>query len=266
MLLHLAAGVFSLTLVHLPAPPTALEDQAVALVFEPAAPAPRAVPPPVPTPSAVTPGVPPEPPAPPEAPVLAAVTPSPPEPPSPTEAPPPPAVPPPPPAANALAPPVPVPPHLARQPPPRPLPAKPLRTATAAPSRTAPAAPTGAAAQEAPSAEPSKAGEDTAPPRAAQPAPITADWQRALGSWLAAHKTYPDEARRRGEEGRVVLHFTVDRSGKVLGVALASGSGWPRLDDAAQAMLRGASLPAFPTEMGQERVTVTVQIRYRLTD
>jgi hypothetical protein len=31
-------------------------------------------------------------------------------------------------------------------------------------------------------------------------------------------------------------------------------------------MLRGASLPAFPTEMEQERVTVTVQIRYRLTD
>src|SRR5208337_5196106 len=119
--------------------------------------------------------------------------------------------------------------HLARQPPPRPRPAKLPRTASAAPSRTAPAAPTGAATPpEAPSAEPSKVSEHPAPPRAAQPAPITADWQRALGSWLAAHKTYPDEARRRGEEGHAVLRFTVDRSGRVLAVALASGSGWPR--------------------------------------
>jgi hypothetical protein len=31
-------------------------------------------------------------------------------------------------------------------------------------------------------------------------------------------------------------------------------------------MLRNASLPPFPAEMPQEQLTVTVQIRYRLSD
>ncbi len=106
----------------------------------------------------------------------------------------------------------------------------------------------------------------TASTPAAPPAPIAIDWQRELFGWLASHKTYPDAARQRGEQGPVVLRFIVDRSGKVLEVTLVSGSGSPRLDDAAQAMLRNASLPPFPAQMPQERVTATVQIRYRLTD
>ncbi len=96
--------------------------------------------------------------------------------------------------------------------------------------------------------------------------PIASDWQHALFGWLAAHKTYPDAARRRGEQGRVLLRFTVDRSGHVLDVVLLNGSGSPRLDHAAQAILRAASLPPFPAAMPQDRVTVTVQIKYRLTD
>jgi outer membrane biosynthesis protein TonB len=51
-----------------------------------------------------------------------------------------------------------------------------------------------------------------------------------------------------------------------LDVTLVSGSASPRLDDAAQAILRNASVPPFPTTMPQDRITVTVQIRYRLTD
>jgi protein TonB len=264
MLLHLTAGGFLLTFVHLPTTPTVLDDQVVALVF---APVPHAEPPPVPTVAAVTPGVPPEPPAPPEAPVLAANPPSAPEAASPTEAPPLPAIPPPPPAINRLAtPPVPPPPHPPRQPPPKLRSAKPSRTATAASSPPPPAAPTREAAPPAtPSAAPATAGENAAA-RAAPPAPIASDWQHSVFGWLAAHKTYPDEARRRGEEGRVTLRFTIDRLGKVLAVKLVGGSGSPRLDDAAQAMLRNASLPPFPAEMPQEQLTVTVQIRYRLSD
>jgi protein TonB len=232
MLLHLTAGGFLLTFVHLPTTPTVLDDQVVALVF---APVPHAEPPPVPTVAAVTPGVPPEPPAPPEAPVLAANPPSAPEAASPTEAPPLPAIPPPPPAINRLAtPPVPPPPHPPRQPPPKLRSAKPSRTATAASSPPPPAAPTREAAPPAtPSAAPATAGENAAA-RAAPPAPIASDWQHSVFGWLAAHKTYPDEARRRGEEGRVTL--------------------------------RNASLPPFPAEMPQEQLTVTVQIRYRLSD
>lgn len=267
MLLHLAAGMVSLLIVHLPATPTALDDQAVALVFTPAETAPRAEPPPVPTPVAVTPAVPPQPPGLPEDPVPTAIPPSPAPPPSQPEAPLAPVIPPPPATVTPLPTPlVPVPPHPPPRPAPRSPPAEPRRTATAASSPPSPAAPPRVAPPQTPTAEPAHAGADAAPARAAPPAPIAADWQRALGSWLAAHKTYPEEARRRGEEGRVVLRFAVDRSGEVLAVELVSGAGSPRLDDAARAMLRNASLPPFPSEMPQERVTVTVQIRYRLTD
>jgi len=270
MFLHLAAAWLLLSYVRVPAIPAASDDQAVALVFT-AAPAPHAAPPPVPTVAAVTPMPPPEPPPPPDAPALAAIPPTPPDTPAPTEAPPLPdaptpsetsplpAIPPPPPAISALLPRVPPPPH---QPVPKPRPATPPRTAAAASSRPPPTAP----AQEAapPAAAPEAVATTTA--HAAPPAPIATDWQRDLSGWLAAHKTYPDAARQRGEQGPVVLRFTVDRSGKVLEVTLLSGSGSPRLDDAAQAMLRNASLPPFPAAMPQEKVTATVQIRYRLTD
>jgi protein TonB len=155
--------------------------------------------------------------------------------------------------------------------------AKPRRTAitgsSRAPSPRQSAAPATEAAS-APQASPAGASADQPasidPPgsaaRAAQSAPIAADWRRSVFGWLAAHKAYPDEARRRGEEGRVVVRFTVDRLGNVVEVVMVSRSGSTRLDDATQAMLRDASLPPFPAQMSQDVVTVTVQISYRLTD
>jgi protein TonB len=116
-----------------------------------------------------------------------------------------------------------------------------------------------ATAQAAPAASPA-----TAPARAE--APIAGLWQRALAGWLAAHKSYPDAARRLGAEGVAVLRFTVDRSGRVLDVVLVRGTGAPVLDAAAEAMVRNGTVPPFPAEMPQDRVTVTVQIRYALTD
>ena len=266
-LLHLAAAWLLLNYIRVPATPAASDVQTVALIFAPT-PAPHAVPPPVPAVAAVTPMPPPEPPAPPQTPDLAAIPPTPPDTPAPIEAPPPPdtptpsetspapSIPPPPPAISALVPRVPPPPH---QPAPKPRPATPPRAATAVSPRPPPPAPTQEAppSSAAPAAPPDAVATTTAP--AAPPAPIATDWQRELSGWLAAHKTYPDAARQRGEQGPVVLRFTVDRSGKVLEVTLVSGSGSPRLDDAAQAMLRNASLPPFPAAMLQERVTATVQ-------
>jgi protein TonB len=95
---------------------------------------------------------------------------------------------------------------------------------------------------------------------------MSADWQQALSTWLAAHKTYPDEARRQGAEGTVALRFTIDRSGRVLQVELVHGAGSSVLDAAAESMLRGATLPPLPATMPQDKVTVTVRIHYRITD
>ena len=67
-----------------------------------------------------------------------------------------------------------------------------------------------------------------------------------------------------GAEGRVVLRFTASRNGQVLQVAVVQPSGSRVLDDAAEALLRGAHLPPFPANMAQDTATVTLPLTYQL--
>jgi len=85
-----------------------------------------------------------------------------------------------------------------------------------------------------------------------------------LSSWLDSHKRYPDSARQRGEEGRAVLRFTIDRSGRVIDFAVARSSGYSDLDASIEDMMRGAILPPFPAGMSQPRIDVSVTIRFSL--
>jgi protein TonB len=126
--------------------------------------------------------------------------------------------------------------------------------ATAANRQAAPFA--GSPAQAAPSG--------STPAREASAATVDGAWRQALGAWLAAHKTYPEQARRRGEEGTVAIRFTVNRAGRVLDVDVVRGSGSAVLDAAASTLLRGAALPPFVASMTQEQATVTVPLRYSL--
>jgi len=108
-----------------------------------------------------------------------------------------------------------------------------------------------------------------ASPQTAAPPPVSApavdpSWQASVFGWLASRKTYPEEARRQGEEGRVAIRFTIDRSGRVLDAAIVSASGSQHLDEAALALLRQASLPPFPATMAQARITITTTMRYSL--
>jgi protein TonB len=101
-------------------------------------------------------------------------------------------------------------------------------------------------------------------PTAIAAAAVDPSWQLAVSNWLASRKSYPEEARRRGEEGRVAIRFTVDRSGRVVEAAIVGASGSERLDEAALGLLRQAELPAFPVAMTQARVTITTTMRYSL--
>jgi protein TonB len=98
-------------------------------------------------------------------------------------------------------------------------------------------------------------------PQAADPEPI---WLEHVSQWLMTHQLYPETARRRREQGTVVVKFAADRTGRVLDASLVHGSGSALLDEAALALLRGASLPAFPSNMPSPQQTVTVPISYRL--
>jgi protein TonB len=103
-------------------------------------------------------------------------------------------------------------------------------------------------------------------PAAPHPAPlVSGNYRAALSAWLESHKRYPDGARSRGEEGRAVLRFRVDRSGRVLNYAVVSSTGYADLDAAIDAMMRGATLPAFPADMTASDVEVSVTVRFALT-
>lgn len=131
------------------------------------------------------------------------------------------------------------------KPPPRPIAARPQVArplpgpAAAAPAEPVPAAPT--------------------PQAALADSPAIANWNALFSAWLAARKTYPEAARRHGEQGSVTLRFRVAVDGSVLDVALVTGSGSPVLDEAARMLLRDARLPPPRTEINR-----TVRLHYRL--
>lgn len=180
------------------------------------------------------------------------------------DAPPPPAEAPPLPAAEQPPLPAPAPPPLPTQtlaaleppppqvePPPRPSPARGHQQPRREPQRTAaPAAPPQVAASSVP-----KAAEPVAP---AGPQP---GWERLLASWLATHRSYPEDARRRGDTGDVTLRIAVAPDGRVTGVSVVASTASHELTDAAVAVFTGAVLPP-----PHSAVVQSVRLRYRLED
>jgi periplasmic protein TonB len=93
---------------------------------------------------------------------------------------------------------------------------------------------------------------------------ISPSYRALLSEWLESHKRYPESAREQGEEGQAVLRFVVERSGRVADFAVIKSSGYPDLDAALDAMMRGATLPPFPAGMEQPSIEVAVTIRFSL--
>lgn len=222
------------------APPSAPLPDAVPL---PVAAAPPQPPVPAPMADAPAPANPPEPP-----PAVAAAAPPPPDvlavepPPPPAEAPPPPVAPP-----LAIATP---PPPVAT---PKPRPATPRAVPQRQERRAAPSAQAVAAPVQ-PASAPAAA-------QAAESAAPQADWDQLVSAWLAAHRSYPEEARRRGDTGAVTLRISVAADGRVTEVTVVAATGARDLTDAAVALLSEATLPP-----PQVAVVRTVRIRYRLED
>ena len=78
---------------------------------------------------------------------------------------------------------------------------------------------------------------------------IAADWNRIARQFVGP---------------TCVVSDAVNREGQVSDVALVRGTGSALLDDAVLALLNKARLPAFPMDMTQQTITVTVQINYAL--
>lgn len=126
----------------------------------------------------------------------------------------------------------------------------------ATPDRQAAARPTAQPARSSPQA--------TAAPGPA-PSPVRDRYLRELVARIQQEKYYPSRARRRRQEGRVVVAFVIGRSGELSGLRISRSSGHDGLDRAAiKTLERISPLRALPPELGIGSWELAVPIDYRL--
>lgn len=90
---------------------------------------------------------------------------------------------------------------------------------------------------------------------------------RRLTAWLERNKRYPTKSRRRREEGTVLLNFTIDREGRLIGYELIQTAPYPALNASVEQMIKRASpLPTPPSTMqaGAPTISFTVPINFSL--
>ena len=89
-----------------------------------------------------------------------------------------------------------------------------------------------------------------------------------LARWLERHKRYPTIARRRNQEGEVVVKFVIDVEGRLLRQTLVQSSNHASLDTAASKMLERASpMPPVPAELrnGKTEFEYTIPVHFKLS-
>jgi protein TonB len=94
---------------------------------------------------------------------------------------------------------------------------------------------------------------------------VSSTWETTLVKRLNQFKRYPGDAQSHGVEGVVLLSFSVDRAGHVLSHQIVKSSGHPELDAEVTSMIeRAQPLPAFPASMTDDKLDLTVPIRFSL--
>ncbi|MFH1902685.1 MAG: TonB family protein, partial [Candidatus Omnitrophota bacterium] len=77
--------------------------------------------------------------------------------------------------------------------------------------------------------------------------------------------TYPEIARRRGQEGAVKVDFVLDQQGNLKEKRVANSSGFEILDSAAlQSLTKAAPFPSFPSGVKVQKFSFSLTIRYQL--
>lgn len=145
---------------------------------------------------------------------------------------------------------------------PAPSPAVPQRVAEAVATPAAAPAP----APQLPAVAPVAAAAPVAPPAPVvdTAAEVERRWYLALMERLRAMKRYPMVARRLGQEGVVLVEADIGRDGRLLGVALKRGSGYPLLDNDALRLIEAAA-EAARSQLTPERPTrLQIPVAYKL--
>ena len=108
---------------------------------------------------------------------------------------------------------------------------------------------------------------------ASKPQPVTPSvdvaekqhYLAALAAKINRRKYYPARSRRRGEEGRVVVHFVIRRNGELSELSIVESSGSQRLDAAALKTLRRVSpFRPIPASLDRDHWRISVPIAFSL--
>lgn len=86
----------------------------------------------------------------------------------------------------------------------------------------------------------------------------------SLGRRVTEINRYPDDSRRNGWEGKVVLRVTIGTEGGLRDVTVQNSSGYEPLDQAAQEDVRQACPIPLQREIHRPEVTITLPVIYRL--
>jgi len=88
-------------------------------------------------------------------------------------------------------------------------------------------------------------------------------YAEVLRGWVERHKQYPRAARLRRLQGRGMIEITINRQGSVVAAGLVKRTGATLLDKELVALPgRASPFPAIPTEIGGDKMTFTVPIRF----
>ncbi|MGC9189060.1 MAG: energy transducer TonB, partial [Sulfurihydrogenibium sp.] len=87
-------------------------------------------------------------------------------------------------------------------------------------------------------------------------------YYQTLYSIIEKNKYYPNEAKRRGEEGTPVVKVTIGEDGKIQDIVLIKSSGSFILDREVINLLK--SIGKFPPPPGGKSITVNIAVEYSL--
>jgi protein TonB len=93
-------------------------------------------------------------------------------------------------------------------------------------------------------------------------------YESQLLAWLQRHKKYPNLARRRGQQGIVILEFVINAEGKLLSHKIIQASAHTALNTAVVKMIKQASpMPPVPQELHRKRdqFSYTIPIHFTLS-
>lgn len=134
------------------------------------------------------------------------------------------------------------------------------------PPRRAPPPQQAATQASAPKPQAQQAQQAAAPQQAAASEPSNSQvnrWESSVLRHLGQRRKYPADARQRGEEGRVVVQFTIDAGGNVQSVGIARSSGFASLDQAARDLVYASSpVPRPPEGLPRARLTIAMPVDY----